>query len=127
QGYRARARLLEAALAARRGDRASALRLDAATVAKLAAEPLVGVNTDPRWLLDRARLQTGDDLAALGRTAEARAQWTAAADDLNGPLDRYEPQLLVVLAGAAKRLGRIAAARAAARRLATLLPATAHT
>jgi hypothetical protein len=33
----------------------------------------------------------------------------------------------VVLAGADKRLGRIAAARAAARRLATLLPATAHT
>jgi tetratricopeptide (TPR) repeat protein len=127
QGYQARARLLEAALAARRGDRTSALHLDSATLAKLAAEPLVGVNTDPRWLLDRARLQTGDDLAALGRTADARAQWTAAADDLNGPLDRYEPQLLVVLAGADKRLGRIAAARATARRLATLLPATAHT
>jgi tetratricopeptide (TPR) repeat protein len=127
KGYQARARLLEAALAARRGDRTSALHLDSATLAKLAAEPLMGVNTDPRWLLDRARLQTGDDLAALGRTADARAQWTAAADDLNGPLDRYEPQLLVVLADADKRLGRIAAARATVRRLATLLPATAHT
>ncbi len=126
-GYRARARLLEAALAARAGDSAGALRLDSATLAELAAEPLVGVNTDPRWLLDRARLQTGEDLAALGRTGEARAQWTAAADDLNGPLERYEPRLLVVLARAYRRLGRIAAARAAAQRLATLLPAAAHT
>jgi hypothetical protein len=72
-------------------------------------------------------LQTGDDLAALHRPAEARARWTAAADDLSGPLDRYEPRLLVVLAGADNRLGRVAAARAAARRLATLLPATTHT
>ena len=127
QDYRARARLLEAALAARGGDWAGALHLDSATLAKLAAEPFVGVNTDPRWLLDRARLQTGDDLAGLGRAAEARALWTAAADDLNGPLERYEPRLLVVLAGADKRLGRIAAARAAAQRLAALFPAAQHT
>ena len=127
QGYRARSRLLEAALAARRGDWASALRLDSATLATLAAEPLVGINTDPRWLLDRARCQTGDDLAALHRTAEAHAHWAAAADDLNGPLDRYEPRLLMVLAGADKRLGRTAAARAATQRLSTLLSAAART
>jgi tetratricopeptide (TPR) repeat protein len=127
RGYRDRGRLLEAALAARRGEWAEALKLDSATLAELATEPQVGVNTDSRCLLDRARLQTGDDLAALGRASDARAQWTAAAADLNGPLDRYEPRLLVVLADADKRLGRTADARAAHRRLAALLPAARHT
>lgn len=127
QRDRLRARLIEAALMARGGDRAGALALENRALSELAATPLAGINTDARWLLDRARLQTGDDLAALGRTAEARAQWTAAADDLNGPLDRYEPRLLVALARADKRLGRIAAARGAAQRLATLLPAAPHT
>ena len=127
RGYRARARLLGAELAALQGERQSALRLDFATLAALAGEPQAGVNADIHWLLDRARLQTGDDLAALGRTAEARAQWTAAAADLNGPLERYEPRLLVVLARADKRLGRTAASRAAAERLSTLLSAAAHT
>jgi hypothetical protein len=122
-----RARLIEAALAARRGDRADAVALESKALSELAAAPSAGINTDARWLLDRARLQTGDDLAALGRTSDARAQWTAAADDLNGPLERYEPRLLVVLARADKRLGRTAAARVVTQRLATLLPAAAHT
>jgi tetratricopeptide (TPR) repeat protein len=127
RGYRDRGRLLQAALAARNGDKAGSLKLDSATLAELAANPPAGVNTDARWLLDRARVQTGDDLAALGRTADARGQWTAAANDLNGPLERCEPRQLVVLARADRRLGRTAAARAVNQRLATLLQAAAHT
>jgi hypothetical protein len=127
RGYRDRGRLLEGALAARQGDRRRAFGLDSVTLAELADEPQVGVNTDGRWLLDRARLQTGDDLAALGRAAEARARWTAAAGDLDWSLERYEPRLLVVLADADRRLGRTAAARAALHRLSALLPATPRT
>jgi hypothetical protein len=71
-------------------------------------------------------LQTGDDLAALGRLPEARAHWSDAADDLNGPLGRYEPRLLMVLATVENRLGRAAAARAATRQLTALIPAQAR-
>jgi hypothetical protein len=123
RAYRVRARLLEAALATRGGAPAKALDLDLATLKELAANPPVGVNTEQRWLTVRARLQAGDDLSALGRGADARRQWAAAAADLSGPLDRYEPRLLVALQGADARLGRPVAARAAARRLAALLPA----
>ncbi|HEY5290029.1 MAG TPA: hypothetical protein VIJ59_08350, partial [Caulobacteraceae bacterium] len=117
-----RASLLGAALSARQGDHAGALTTEGAALAKLEADPPVGVNTDARWLLDRARLQTGDDLAALGRVAEARARWSAAAADLSGPLDRYEPRLLLLLEDADSRLGRTAAARTAGMRLDALIP-----
>ena len=118
----ARASLLAATLDLRGGDYAAALRIDHTTLAKQQADPPVGVNTDSRWLLDRARLQTGDDLAALGRVAEARARWSDAAADLSGPLDRYEPRLLLLLEDADSRLGRSGAARAVSVRLSTLLP-----
>jgi tetratricopeptide (TPR) repeat protein len=118
----ARARLLAAALRARAGDHAGALVIERTALAALTADPQVGVNTDARWLIDRARLQTGDDLAALGRGAESRTLWSAAAADLSGPLDRYEPRLLLLLRDGDSRLGRAAEARAAAERLAALLP-----
>ncbi|MGH7024855.1 MAG: hypothetical protein ACREEB_14875, partial [Caulobacteraceae bacterium] len=125
QEYSAHARLLEGELDARRGDKSGALGVDQATLASLGASPPIGINTEARWLLDRTRVQLGNDFAALGRVVEARRQWLAAADDLTGPLDRYEPRLLVVLREADARLGREAGARAAAHRLATLLPAGA--
>ena len=114
--------LLEAALAAAGGDAAGALRLDENTLLSLGANDSAGVNTFRRWLLDQARLQTGDDLAALDRQVEARHRWLTVADDLTGPVDRYEPRLLVVLAAADARLGRAAESRAILRRLARLNP-----
>jgi tetratricopeptide (TPR) repeat protein len=118
--YRAHARLIAATIAARRGHPGEALVLDQATLAELTAAPQVGVNTEGRWLVDRARLHAGDDLAALRRPPEARAQWTAAAADLSGPVERYEPRLLMILAAADRRLGRAADARAVGARLAAL-------
>jgi hypothetical protein len=83
-------------------------RLDASKIA---------VNTDPFWVLERCRLQTGDDLAALGRLADAREDWEAIAKSLSGPVDSYEPKLLVILEATQRRLGNTAAADAITRRL----------
>ncbi len=118
QVYRARARLLGARIDLRRGDAKAALASDQATQSGLPVSG--GVNTDSRWLLDLTRVQVGNDQAALGRQMEARASWTAAAEDLKGPLDPLEPRLLAVLRDADQRLGRTAAAKLIKRHLGIL-------
>jgi hypothetical protein len=68
-------------------------------------------------LLERSRLQTGNDLAALGRAQEAREAWAAIVQSLPGPAENYEPSLLLVLEAADRRLGRAAESLLIARRL----------
>jgi tetratricopeptide (TPR) repeat protein len=114
--YADEAALLRATLAASGGDPSAALLLDEDTL--LSARTSRAMDSNDRWILDRARLQTGDDLAALHRNGEARVKWLAVADDLATPSDGYEPRLLLVLAGADARLGRTAQSRAILRRLA---------
>lgn len=104
RNYRQRAQLLEAAILSSRGDAAGALRLDQDALARLTKQPKASGATDARWLSDRARLQTGDDLAALGRRAEARVQWTAVEQDLAGPPTPAWPRLTALLATARHRL-----------------------
>jgi hypothetical protein len=87
--------------------------------------PKMAVNTDPFWMLERCRLQTGDDLAALGRLADARENWGAIANSLAGPIDSYEPKLLVILEAADMRLGQPAAAEVIAQRLKSMFKPTA--
>jgi hypothetical protein len=116
--YADEAALLRAALEAAAGDPGAALRLDETTLLSLPGER--GQEPDDRWLRDQARLQTGDDLAALHRGGQARMRWLAVTYDLGAPIDRYEPRLLVILAGADARLGRTAESRAILRRLARL-------
>jgi len=121
RGYRDEATLLEAAIDARSGASADAQRLDQSIASRAVSEtPGGGANTDRFWLLQRARLQLGDDLAATGRSAAARTQWQAAVDALSAPGAGYEPRLLVVLEAADQRLGRRAAASLIARRLSDL-------
>lgn len=127
RGYHDRADLLEAALAAARGQRERALQLDQALLTRLDWTVSDKPNTEPFWLLQRARLQTGDDFAALGRPQEAREQWTAVVGSLSGPLENYEPRLLEVLATAQARLGRAAEAQAVTKRLQNLFLPVAKT
>jgi hypothetical protein len=103
-----------------RAQRAEALRLDQETLRSLEARAGPGSNTEPFWLLERSRLQVGNDLAALGRAQEARDEWDAILHSLSGPMESYEPKLLVVLEAADRRLGRLADAEAIAQRLANL-------
>jgi len=63
-------------------------------------------------------------LAALGRMQDAREQWDAIIKNLSGPIDHYEPKLLVVLAAADLRVGRPADAAVVTRRLTNLLRRT---
>ena len=100
------ARLLEAALRARGGEHEDALRIDQELISHQEQSKDAVPSTDRLWLLERARLQVGDDLAALGRMNEARAAWSAIADSLKRPLDSYEPRLLLVLKVADQRLAR---------------------
>ena len=72
--YRDRAALLEAAIAGRTGEPAQAVRIDQDVLGRLKAEATAGANTERFWLLQRCRLQTGDNLAASGRAADAREQ-----------------------------------------------------
>jgi tetratricopeptide (TPR) repeat protein len=116
RGYRDRAALLEAAIAGQAGEHAQALRLNQDVLHRLDASKMA-VNTDPFWMLERCRLQTGDDLAALGRSKDAREDWGAIANSLSGPVESYEPKLLVILEAAQRRLGNTSAADAIARRL----------
>jgi tetratricopeptide (TPR) repeat protein len=126
RGCRDRADLLEAAIAAARGERERALQLDQALLARLNKTAADKPNTDPFSLLQRSRLQTGDSFAALGRAQEAREQWSAVVGGLSGPVENYEPRLLEVLAAAETRLGRTADAHAVTQRLQDLfLPTTA--
>jgi predicted component of type VI protein secretion system len=62
-------------------------------------------------------LQTGDDLFSLGRREDAHKEWGAIAKSLSGPIETYEPRLLVVLGAADLRLERSAAAAVVAKRL----------
>jgi tetratricopeptide (TPR) repeat protein len=117
QGYRDRTILLEAAIAGRSGDRAQALHLDHEVLERLETAANSGANTEHFWLLERCRLQIGDDLAALGRLADAREDWGAVASSLPAPVDSYEPKLLVILEAADARMGRTAAAEVIAKRL----------
>jgi tetratricopeptide (TPR) repeat protein len=117
QGYRDRTILLDAAIAGRTGDRARALHLDQEVLERLETDANGGANTERFLLLQRCRLQTGDELAASGRLTDARKDWEAIANSLSGPVDSYEPKLLVVLEATQRRLGNTKAAEAIAQRL----------
>jgi tetratricopeptide (TPR) repeat protein len=126
RNHRDEASMLEAKISATEGQAAEALRLDQTVLKRLSGSPQPSANTQPFWLLQRSRLQTGDDFAALGRSQEAREQWVAIVSSLSGPVENYEPRLLEVLAAAEMRLGRTADAQAVAERLKNLfLPMTA--
>ena len=114
---RDRAFLLEAAIIAKAGQPGEALRLDQAVMKSLEGS---GSNADTLWLLERSRLQSGDDLAAMNCLEEARKMWGAVEMSLAHGIDAYEPRLLIVLEAADQRLGRSAAAHDIAKRLASL-------
>jgi hypothetical protein len=120
RNYRDRAALLEAAVATRSGQTAQALRSDQAVLGRLQNEKGLESSPDGLWLLERARLQTGDDLAAMGRPQEANDEWTAVVQSLTKPLENYEPDVLLILEAANERLGRSQDASAVAARLAAL-------
>lgn len=98
------ARLLEAAVDARSGHREEALRIDQGLVARIDHGNVPVPSADNLWLLERARLQMGDDLAALGRTIDAQATWSEIANSLKDPLDTYEPRVLLLLKETDQRL-----------------------
>jgi tetratricopeptide (TPR) repeat protein len=106
QSYNDRVMLLDAAIIARRRSFAEALKLNEVVLDKLDLRDPPPVNTMTFWLLQRARLQSGDSLAAMGKVKEARAQWLAVTTTCSGDLAAYEPKLLQVLAAAELRLGR---------------------
>jgi hypothetical protein len=115
--YRDRAVLLEAALASQSGEHRHALQLDQEILQRLETSADIRPNTEPFSLLQRFRLKTGDDLSALGRRDEAREQWSTIVHSLPGPIETYDPELLVVLSAADVRLGRAEAAQDIAKRL----------
>jgi eukaryotic-like serine/threonine-protein kinase len=117
RSYRDRALLLEAAIAGRMGEHVQALALGQDVLRRMGSEGNTAANTDGFWLLERCRLQTGDDLAALGRLADARENWEIIANSLSGPVETYEPKLLVILESAETRLGRSAAGEIVTKRL----------
>jgi hypothetical protein len=90
-------------------------------LSRLESTKNVRVTTEPFLLLQRCRVRTGDELAALERADEARAEWTAVVKSLSGPLPEYEPKLLVVLGTADRRLGELTNANAVSKRLEGLL------
>jgi eukaryotic-like serine/threonine-protein kinase len=116
RSYRSRAVLLEASIAGQMGEHTKALGLDQDVLRRM-AEAKTAPNTDEFWLLERCRLQTGDDLSSLGRTEDARQDWEAIAQSLAGPIETYEARLLVILEATQMRLGRSTAAQAIAKRL----------
>jgi eukaryotic-like serine/threonine-protein kinase len=121
RNYRDRVTLLEAAIAAKSNELDRALQVDQSVLGSLEQhKDGIAANTEPFWLLQRSRLQTGDDLAALGRVQDARDEWDAIVQSLSGPLDRYEPKLLVVLAAAELRVGRRVDAAVVTKRLTSL-------
>lgn len=111
QGYRDRAILLEAAIAGRIGDHAQALRLDQDVLHRLQAHVDTASNTEPFWLLQRCRLQTGDELAELGRLTDAREDWGAIANSLSGPVESYEPMASGYSGGGAEARGALSSGR----------------
>lgn len=106
QGYSDRVMLLDAAITASRGMFVEALKLNQTVLDKLDRKPPPAVNTVAFWLLQSARLQSGDCLAAVGKLKEARAQWLTVTTTISGNIDSYEPKLLQVLAAAEFRLER---------------------
>jgi tetratricopeptide (TPR) repeat protein len=118
--YRDRANLLQAAIAARRGENSRALQIDQAVLNRLQTSAIAASNTESFWILEMSRLQTGDDLAALGRDQDARASWGTIVQSLPDPVTSYEPKLLVVLEAADTRLQRREDARIIANYLASL-------
>jgi tetratricopeptide (TPR) repeat protein len=118
--YRHRAIQLEAALAAKEHHFAQALQIDEPLLRSLESIGTDQVNTVPFWLLQRSRLQTGDDLAALGRSAEAQKEWVAIVNSLAAVKSNVEPKLLTVLAAADLRLGRSSEAATITHRLTSL-------
>ena len=125
--HRDEASLLEAKIYADQGQAVEALKLDQAVLSRLSAGAGPSVNTQPFWLLQSSRLQTGDDLAALGRSQDAKTQWTTVVNSLSGPLDHYEPRLLKLLAEAQTRLGRTTEAQVVTTRLQNLFRPIART
>jgi tetratricopeptide (TPR) repeat protein len=118
--YQHRLSQLEAAIAAKSNQLDRALQVDQLVLTSLQPASVMQLNTELFWLLQRSRLQTGDDLAALGRLDDARAQWTAIVQSLSKPMTSVEPRLLVVLAAAELRLGQAAAAAVVSKRVASL-------
>lgn len=115
--YRDRAVLLEAAIIGRAGQHVQALGLDQDVLHRIETDRAADSDTDRFWLLERCRLQIGDDLSSLSRADEARKEWEAIAQSLSGPITTYEPKLLVVLQAADIRLARPAAAEFVAKHL----------
>jgi tetratricopeptide (TPR) repeat protein len=109
--------LLEAAIDARSGMYEEALRIDQQLATQLPRSMPRESSADSLWLLTRARLQMGDDLAALGRMPQARESWSAISSDLKEPLQDYEPRVLLLLKEADKRLARTTEMVAVAQRL----------
>jgi hypothetical protein len=118
--YRDRANLLQAAIAARRGANAQALQIDQAVLSRVQTSASVSSNTESFWILEQARLQTGDAFAALGQAQDARSAWGAIVQSLPAPVTSYEPKLLIVLEAADTRLLRREHARIIAKYLAGL-------
>ncbi len=67
QGYSDRVILLDAAITASRGMFAEALKLNQSVLDKLDTKNPPAVNTVAFWMLQSARLQSGDCLAAMGQ------------------------------------------------------------
>jgi tetratricopeptide (TPR) repeat protein len=97
--------LLEAKILAKSGKPLDALNIDQTVLGRLSKPPAPIVNTQGFWLLQESLLQTGNDLAAIGRQQEARDQWITVVRNLSGPLSTFEPRLLETLAQAQNRLG----------------------
>jgi tetratricopeptide (TPR) repeat protein len=117
RSYKDRGVLLEAAIAGQMGEHSQALGLDQDVLHRLDTERAPDSNTDHILLLERCRLQTGIELSLLGRADDARKEWAAVVQSLSGPLEKYEPKLLVFLEAAQMRLGQRAAAEVVAKRL----------
>jgi tetratricopeptide (TPR) repeat protein len=115
--YQDRATLLAAKISSVSGQSAEALRVDQTELGRLSHNGEPSANTEPFWLLERSRLQTGDDLAALGHSEQAREMWSSVVRSLPGLIDGYEPRLLDVLAQAQARLGRPVESQALTKRL----------
>jgi tetratricopeptide (TPR) repeat protein len=119
------AMLLEAAIDSQSNAHDEALHLARAALETLEPRARNGTNTDPFILLQRARLQAGIELAALGRGDEARQQWQAILDGVANSPDVSRPMLVYVLVAAHQKLGHDDVAKALADHLKDLSRASA--
>ena len=126
RNYRDRADLLQAAIAEVSGDSTQAMQLDQAVITRLETAPAPAANTEPFWILQRARLQFGDDLIASGRAPEAQVEWQGIVGSLPKGIAAYEPRLLRVLETANNRLDHRENAQAISQYLASLSAPAAH-